>query len=276
MTWTLLFLGFVFGLVAGYLIMAKRPRKKYLAMAEYWVYQPGETMPAQDKLLDRMVGKNPYRQPGIDPIGPMEGLVLSDIRLHMALVLRRKNTAIFRPDLFAEIEVTPEHLAELATSKSLVKIRYVSEEPLKDKRHLQFLIHAADAVADLGGATLIYDATGQRLFLKEELEQALRENPDGTRVDLQAWSLWREGVTSFGETRGLRKIGLDDLRTGSMEEDEKVLVTYLLEMAIERLWSHTAMPDEVSVEAYGDSFRILFDRAKEGFAPTRILREQAR
>jgi hypothetical protein len=272
----LVFLGFVFGLVAGYTIIARRSKTKYLAAAEYWVYIPGEEMPAQEKLLDRIVGKNPYKKGGRSPIGPPEGLVFSDIRLHMALVLRKRNAHIFRPDLFEEVDLTADQLKTMADCNAIIKLRYISEEPLPDKRHLQFLIHAADAMAEIADSCLIYDQTAQRLYSKDELAELLAKDLDATRPQCHVNILWRDKVTGcYAETFGLRKIGLDELRTGVMERDEQFLVMQVMDLAIERLWSMTYLPQEVEVEAYDDTFRILLSPPAEGVAKARILRMQA-
>ena len=98
-----------------------------------------------------------------------EALIFSDVRLHIALVLRSKNAHVFRPDLFEEhVEPTVELLEGLAGSKSFAKIRFISEEPLKDHRHLIFLAHAADAIADLAKGKVIYDVVAERHGLLEQ------------------------------------------------------------------------------------------------------------
>jgi hypothetical protein len=262
--------------VVGYTFISRRGRTKYLAAAEYWVYIPGEVMPAQEALLDRVVGKNPYKKGGRSPIGPAEGLVLSDIRLHMALVLRKRNPHIFRPDLFEDVDVTNEQLQAMAGSNAIVKLRYISEEPLPDKRHLQFLIHAADAMAEITGSALIYDQTAQRLFTKTEMSELLAKDLDATTPQCHVNILWREKVTECtAETHGLRKIGLDELRTGPMEADEQFLVLQVMDLAVERLWNMTYLPQEVEVEAYDDTFRILLSPPDKGVSTARILRMQA-
>jgi hypothetical protein len=271
----LVFLGFILGLMVGYTLISRRNRPKYLAAAEYWVYIPGEEMPKHEVLLDRIVGRNPYKQGGKAPIGPAEGLVLSDIRLHMALVLRKRNPHIFRPDLFEEIHVTKEQLESMADSNAIVKLRYISEQPLPDKRHLQFLIHAADAMAEISGSSLIYDQTAQRLIRKPELEALLSQDLDATKPPLHVSITWHDRPHDcHAETHGLRKIGLDELRTGPMEADEKVLVTQVLELAVERLWNMTYLPQEVEVEAFDDTFKILLSPPEKGVAQARILRMQ--
>ncbi|MEZ0326642.1 MAG: hypothetical protein ACAH95_12120 [Fimbriimonas sp.] len=272
----LIFLGFLLGLIVGYTIISRKSRSKYLAAAEYWIYTPGETMPKQELLLDRIVGQNPYKKGSKVPIGPAEGLVLSDIRLHMALILKKKNSHIFRPDLFEDVSVTKEHLDSMAQSNAIVKIRYISEEPLPDKRHLQFLIHAADAMAEITGSSLIYDQTAQRLVTKQEMAALLSQDVDATKPQLHVTIAWQDRPHDcHAETHGLRKIGLDEIRTGAMEADEKILVTQVLELAVERLWNMSYLPQEVEVEAFDDTFKILLAPPAEGFAQARILRMQA-
>ncbi|HSI72145.1 MAG TPA: hypothetical protein VK934_03125, partial [Fimbriimonas sp.] len=226
-------------------------------------------------LLDRIVGKNPYKKGSRSPIGPAEGLVLSDIRLHIALVLRKKNPHIFRPDLFENVDLSSEQLKVMADCNAIVKLRYISEQPLPDKRHLQFLIHAADAMAEITDSCLIYDQTAQRLYSKEELAGLLAHDVDATRPQCHVNVLWRDKVTGcYAETFGLRKIGLDELRTGAMEADEQILVKEVMELAIERLWQMTYLPQEVEVEAFDDTFRILLSPPADGVAKARILRMQ--
>src|ERR1044072_845222 len=130
-----LLVGLLLGMVLGWLFVQRRQQKSsFLSTNEYWVYLPGKEMPNQTEVMSRLIGDNPYRQGGKNPIGPREGLLLSDIRLHLALVLRSKNPHVFRPDLFDEyVDPTSEILERLANSESLVKVRYISEQPLNDR-----------------------------------------------------------------------------------------------------------------------------------------------
>jgi hypothetical protein len=262
--------------VVGYAVFHRTKSSKFLAVTEYWIYIKGDALPGQDKILDRMVAKNPYAQRGRLPIGPAEGIILSDVRLHIALMLRSKNVHIFRPDILENVEFTQEQLAEIADSNAIVKVRFVSEEPLKDKRHIQFLVHAADAVADLSGSKLIYDCIQRRLFSKGELEAALKQNPDATRAGLNVRTEWHETFEHcWAETYGLRKLGLTELKSSPMERDEKVLVLQLMDEAVEQLWSAGEMEPELEVEAFDDSFHIYFGEPEQGHTPTRIMRVQA-
>lgn len=269
--------GLVFGLVIAYTFVTRKPKARpYIAAAEYWVYLPGDAMPVQEDVMTRMVAQNPYSRRGQSPIGPSEGLVFSDIRLHIALVLRRKNPHAFRPDLFdANVEPSAEHLQKLAEAQSFVKLRYLSEEPLKSRLHLQFLLHAADAYAALGDGLLIYDQTCERLMTREELATLLRENFDATLPTLHTRVVWsREGDAGHAETRGLRKVGHPELATPPVEPDQRIIVGHVMEAAIERLWGEPTLPEKVEVDAFDDHFRILIEPGRDQQALARILRVQ--
>gem|GEM_PF-5880495 len=75
----------------GVLLWGRRSRRpKFFARAEYWVYVPGTKLPKQDELMTRMVAENPLHRLGKPPIGAREGLLFSDIRLHLAMAIRSK------------------------------------------------------------------------------------------------------------------------------------------------------------------------------------------
>ncbi len=234
-------------------------------------------MPDQDAIMTEMISRNPYSRRGQSPIGPPEGLIFSDIRLHIALVLRTRNPHAFRPDIFDEAEdLDAEILDSLENSQSFVKLRFVSEEPLKDKRHLQFLIHAADAVARLGGSTTIYDHTTGSLMTRERLATRLTEHFDATHPEVQVRTKWVPHLSGGHlETRGLVKIGLPEIQTDVLEADQQFIARTVLEEGIAKSWSLSAIPDPWEVEAYGDRFQILPAAAKNRTTQVRILRVQS-
>lgn len=277
MTAGLALLGVLSAIVLVYVVLSRTHQSKYLALAEYWVYLPGDKMPLQDDIMSLMVQQNPYTRRGLSPIGPKEGLVFSDIRLHIALVLRSKNPHIFRPDQFEEhIRTTPALLEALQNAKSLVKLRYVSDIPLEDKRHLQFLVHAADATAELGGGSVIFDVKAERLISREELRSELRENFNATECQLHTTILWRRSPRGgVAETRGLIKIGVTELRTGEMEPDERVIGTSVLTETLKCVWDCGALPESVEVNCYDDTFKVEFEKIKDNIAIVKILRVQA-
>ena len=270
-------LGLIAALIIVNALLQRRHKSDYLALAEYWVYLPGIVMPSQDEMMKIMIRDNPYSRRGMSPVGPSEGLIFSDVRLHTALVLRSKNPHIFRPDLFAEqIKPSEEMLEALKEAKSLIKLRYASELPLKDRRHLQFLVHAADAMAELGGGKIIYDVKAERLIARAELRQTLKDNFDATICTLHTDVLWKKSSQGGTvETRGLCKIGVADLRTGDMEIDQRIIATTVMTEAVKVLWELGTLPAQLEVKTFDDTFNIQVDKVKDAIANVRILRVQA-
>ncbi len=277
LTAALVLLAIVFGLIIGYSAATRKHKPTFLALAEYWVYLPGETMPNQDELMTLMVRDNPYHRGGVSPIGQSEGLVFSDVRLHMALVLRSKNTHIFRPDQFAEhIPHDDKLLESLMAAKSLVKIRYASEIPLSNKRHLQFLLHAADATAELGHGEVIFDLKAEQLLSRSRLRQMLKENFNATGYDLHTEVLWKQSIeVGHVESRGLVKIGIEELQSGDVDIDQRVITTHLMEEAVQTIWNSNSLPDMLEFSQFEDTFRLEFERIKDKMTIVRILRVQS-
>ena len=273
----LLLFGLIAALVMGYLILHHQNQSKYLAIAEYWVYLPTDSMPPQDEVMTRMIRDNPYARRGVSPIGTNEGLIFSDVRLHAALVLRQRNPHIFRPDQFAEhIKSTEDMMDALKASHSMVKLRFASEIPLKNKRHLQFLVHAADAYAAVGSGLVIFDVKAERLLSKTELAQILKDNFDATGCDVHTSVIWKPTIQGGSvETLGLTKIGLSELKTGEMNADQRVIATTVLEEASRKLWDLGTLPESFDVTTFDDTFKVQVEKVKDTMANVKILRVQA-
>jgi hypothetical protein len=266
------------GILIGWALVTQRKQRatSFLSTNEYWVYLPGVKMPPQDAVMSLVLGDNPYRQKGRNPITPREGLLMSDTRLHMALVLRSKNPHVFRPDLFDEyVEPTAEILTELANSECLVKVRYISEQPLKNRASVQLLPHLADAVAALGDGKVIYDCTKEELMTREQFQHMLSAHLDLDEADIQVRPVWRRAEHGgWAETRGLRKIGLPELATEPMEADEQVLVTEVLGDAAKKLWQAGELLDKIEVTLFEDEFQVLVGPPKQRVSSVKILRVQ--
>lgn len=265
-----LLLGLFFGFLIGYMVVTVVRRKRsqpFLAVTEYWVYMPGEKLPLQDEVMKLVLQ-------GTAAIGPREGLVFSDIRLDVALVLRRKNPHIFRPDLFEEhIEPTADILEALSQSNSIAKVRYLSEEPLKDDRHLQLLPYLAYAYSKLGNGKVVYDVGAERLLSTEDLQAMLKADKNAARPDAHLRVIWVSEIRSgHAETRGLVKKGLPELVTEEMELDEKVLVTSVLDEAARKLWAEGSLPESVQVSTFDDEFRLTLERPLSGRSSVKIMR----
>jgi len=273
--WALV-IGFVAGLVLGYVVtrLVRRVRRKYLAVMELWVFLPTEQPPSQDDLMTRMVRDNPF---GSGVIGAAEGILFSDVRLHTSLVLRAKNPHVFRPDLIGEdVEPTPEALQALSQARALLKIRYLSEVPLGDARHVHFVTHMAMAAADLAQSRLVYDVVGSRLIDVPSLRQELHADPQAAKPELQVVVRWLDDdLGGHAETRGLLKVGLPELATAPSPKDQRVLILYLVEEAVKTLWRNMSYPEEMTVEAFDDTFKLLILPQAKGPYVIRIGRAHA-
>ncbi len=213
-------------MLATWFSRSRLPKTTSLTVCEYWIYLPEPKLPKIEAIMTRMITENPHFKRGNPPIGAREGMLFSDIRLHMAIARRSKNPHLFRPDLFhPAVEPTADTLACLNQSVALAKLRYLSEVPLADSRHLQFMPHLADAVADLGDGVAIFDPISDRLETRAGFSQRLSANPNQERIDHHFRVVWT--ITENGgvvETRGLRKVGIPELKTAEVPEDEKSVV----------------------------------------------------
>ena len=255
MSWPFL-LALALGGLFGWWFVRRKPEPRFLLQMEYWVFLPGETMPPQDETMARLVES--------ETIGAKEALLFSDVRLHMALVLRRKNAHVFRPDLLEpHVEATPEELAILNASGSFVKVRFLSEKPVDDRRHLTFLPRLAWTVARLGHGSLVYDAVGER-FLDAE---TLREGDPGPYVR------WVPEVTGGHiRTHGLKKLGLPEIRTAPIAADERWIVSEIVSQVANAAWKSGDLPPSAVAEAFHDRFRVDLVFGKDATALARVHR----
>ena len=232
----------------------------YLAHCEYWVYTPQESLPKQEVMMDRMISANPHNRPGRPCIGAREGLLFSDIRLHIALARRNRNPLVFRPDLFQEhTEPDAETLSRLSKAKSLIKVRYLSNVELKDTRHLQFLPHLADAVSELTDGLLVYDVVCEQIHTAEEFRDELAANGNAERPEMHVRVLWHvddDGETGYATTQGMRKLGLPELKTDPVAPDQQVLVTGLLHRTAHQVFRSPKIEEPIEYEEFGDTFII--------------------
>ncbi|MBN9502502.1 MAG: hypothetical protein BGO01_13885 [Armatimonadetes bacterium 55-13] len=264
--------GVILGIAVGYAyitIRNRREQSRFFAISEYWVYIPGEELPSQDKIMNLVLQ-------GGAPVGTQEGLLFSDIRLHVALVLRAKNPHVFRPDIIADhITPTAEVLTALASSKAMIKIRYASEIRLKSDAHLQLLPYLSYAYQKLGEGLAVYDVNQERLMTKDEFTALLKANTNTKAAEFNIQTVWRPAeLGGRVESRGLIKKGLPELVTDDVRADEKMLVESLVEEAARKIWTENQIPDQVEIESYDDRFQILVSPPSKGRARIRIMRLQ--
>lgn len=253
-------LGLVVGALFGWRLVRRRKKPRFLLHLEYWVYLPGEVLPPQDDVMTALV------QPSVGRslLGPGEALLFSDVRLHIALVLRSKNAHVFRPDLMEpHIEATPEQLEALSAAKSLAKVRFVSEEPVPDRRYLNFLPQAARTLARLGGGTLVYDLLGERLLEAE----ALQKGDPGPYI---RWVDRADG--GYVRTHGLVKVGLPEIQTLPISADERWIVQEILSQVADEAWRTGVLPPSAEAKAFDDRFRVDLETGPDGIASARVHR----
>ncbi|RYG38898.1 hypothetical protein EON81_02410 [bacterium] len=267
-------LGFVLGMMFGS-FFARRLKKapKVSVEAEYWVFVRTTTLPPQTDLLRRLLHDNPYGG-ARNPIGTGEALILSDVRLHLALVLREKNKTSFRPDLFASAVSDRSHLDMLLDAKAFIRVGYHSDDPVSDRRHLKFLVHAADAYADLADGIGIYDRVAERFFSREEFRQILKADPGGLAPSFHLKRGWRpEADGDIAYASGFPKIGLPNLETEAVPKDGTTLMDGVFEQLSDQVWIDGSL--EAQVEMYGDRFQAVANHRKGKPTRLRILRYQS-
>lgn len=269
--------GAVVGLILVSILRMRTQAAKYFAACEYWIYVPHETLPNQEAVMTAMVAQNPHARPGFTPIGPREGIVFSDIRLHVSMVLRSKNPHTFRPDLFEEgVEVSADSLTALASAKGFVKLRFISESPLPDRRHLTFMVHLADAYARLGAAVAIFDVVSETMYDPAEFHALVGADADAARPDLHVRIDWRSPLgAGKATTRGLIKVGLPEVQTALASPDMRQLVTEVLRETAHQMWHSGSGDGPVLVEYFGDKFEVTLAPVKGGGREAHIVRIQS-
>jgi hypothetical protein len=261
MLWLFL-LSLAVGATAGYWLVTRKNEPKYLLHLEYWVYLPGEAMPPQDEVMTRLVRP----ETGRPAISGAEAVLFSDVRLHIALILRRKNAYLFRPDILAPyVDATPEQIAILQEAQSLVRVRYLSEERVHDTRYLSFLPQVARAYAELGESKLVYDSVGERIMASDDL----RNGDLGPNIRWVA-----EAAGGHIETLGLKKRGLPEVQTAWVAADERWIVTEVIGQMASQAWGSGALPPMFVAEAFEDRFQVTVESDRQGVHVARVHRIQ--
>lgn len=236
---------------------------KHITHAEYWVYLAAEELPSQEAMLKSMIAKG---------LGPSEGVLFSDIRLTIGLVLRSKNPHTFRPDLLAtHLDVNREELSGLAASSAIARVRFISEEATDD-RHLSFLPMLAISMAELSNSKLIYDVMAERLWSTDAFREASHQPGSAFHLNV-FWNPTPAGGTA--ETGGLRKIGLPELKSLECEADRRVLACEVMAQASEALWGERAEPETMLVTCFDDQFKLSLTPVKGGPTQVGIVRVES-
>ena len=231
---------------------------RYLAHVEYWVLSPTTKLPDLTETMAAVM-----QSPGI---GPTEGLLFSDIRFKIGLILANKNKN-------SELLTRPEYRDAFAQAGSAIRVQYSSETKLDARKHLQFCVHVAQALAAQVGAVYILDVVSDRLWSLSEFQAFLAKKH-------QAFSFEDHVEINEGDdlsfwVRGLQKVGVPDVHTLPVEKDKLLLARNVLEQYARSSWE-AMEPRSEPVEEYGDQFILLRTPVKPGTDTARILRRQMR
>jgi hypothetical protein len=223
--------------------------------AEYWVFGIASRLPPDEAIIKKIAELVP---PGAT-VASNEGLLLTDIRLKMATVLRSKNPHSFRPDLFEEdVTMEPETLEALTSATSFIRIQYISTAPLRDAAHLRFLPYLAAALGQMTRGRAIYDPISQAIWSADEFMDKIKADPLIQSPSFHVQARWYETVNECrAYTLGLEKVGLPEWSVGPVECDEKTIILQVMQAAAEQALEGQEPPYEH--EEFGDTFVIVPD-----------------
>lgn len=270
-SWTIVWLIPLTLIALGVLLIVRNKRVPLGTVLEYWVYLPEAKLPESEEIMTRMVRDSPFKK----GIGTREGILFTDIRLHVGLATREKNAIQFRPDLlFDYLDLSPELLSLLAEAQAFARIRYVSPEPLPDRRHLLFIPHMASAICHLGQGLVVLDQTKEVAWTAADFDRWLHEN--GSQEEFEpnvriCEDAGLEGQIVFG-SKGLGKIGLPEIRMIPAAWDFRTLLQEVTLVAAEMIWREGKVPDKLRLEAFGDPFELAFLPPKNGVSHFRVSR----
>lgn len=245
---------------------------------EYWVYVREPKLIPQEVLLARLLRSSPFDIQEPRALGPEHGLLFSDIRLHVALVLREKNSHLFRPDLFeTHIEPSPAHIEALGRAQAVLRASFRSAQPEPDRRAVRLLPHLAEALAYYGKGEVVFDFVAERLIDAEGLREYLTRSPSADDAGFHARAIWQTTPDGgFASSRGFAKIGLPDLITPESPHEERTVIHGVLEEAIGTIWGAGNIPEPLELEYVGGRFRVSFESARRGPLKAHIHRVNAR
>ena len=234
----------------------KSRKGRYLAHVEYWVLSPTTKLPDLTETMAAVM-----QSPAITPT---EGLLFSDVRFKIGLILANKNRN-------AELLTRLEYRDAFARAGSAIRVQYTSETKLDARKHLQFCVHVANALAGQVGALSILDVVADRLWPLPEFKEFLTKQHHATGYEDHV-EITQQDDHSFW-VRGLQKVGVPDIHTLPVENDKLLLAKSILEQYAVASWE-AMEPATEPIEEYGDQFILLRTPQKPGTETARLLRRQ--
>jgi hypothetical protein len=115
----------------------------------------------------------------------------------------------------------------------------------------------ADAVSSLMQGKVIFDPIMEKLWTAAEFVDLLKSNNNAERPDFHVRVVWRsESDGCYAVTKGLRKVGIAELRSEIQNRDHEVLVSgLLLRMAFALFRAPTSTAD-FEIKEHGDEFKV--------------------
>lgn len=237
---------------------------------EYWVYVPKAALPKQDAVVDAMMRGQGRAGTLAGPIGPAEGLLLSHVGTHVALVLRSKNPSAFRPDLAHGVEgLGAEELQALNASEALIRIAFVARKPPAKREHLTFTPAMALGYLAVAEGTLVYDVAANAVYLPESFRDALdRPAKHAASHVAVRWRFRPQGWLAF--TAGMGKMGLPELELGPLESDQEALAVELVREVAESLWKSGSLTRSLTVAAFNDEYALRLGEPRRGIVSLNV------
>lgn len=231
---------------------------RYLAHVEYWVLSPGTKLPDLTETMAAVM-----QHPSITP---SEGLLFSDVRFKIGLILAEKNKN-------AELLTRLDYRDAFARAGSAIRVQYTSETKLDNLKHLRLCMHVASAIAKQVGALSILDVVADRLWTVREFEGTLVSAGQSSAIETHV-KIIEQDDCSF-KVNGLQKVGVPDLHTLPVERDKLLIARRILDQYAEKSWE-AMTPNSEPIEEYGDQFLLLRVPTKPGIESARLLRRQAK
>lgn len=221
--------------------------------------------------MTRMVRDNPHSE----GIGTREGILFTDVRLHVGLATRQQNAVQFRPDVLLDsLEVGPEILGALGKAQAFARIRYTSPTLLPDRRHLRFIPHMASAISHLGSGLVVLDLVKEAVWTSAGFDEWLHDNGDQEAFEHNVRIVDKpeqSGLVSL-RSKGLVKIGLPEIEMAPAQWDLRTLLQEVTVEATKIVWQAGNIPAQIRVEVFGDQFDIIFAPPRKGAVEFRVRR----
>ncbi|MBS1718965.1 MAG: hypothetical protein JST35_00805 [Armatimonadetes bacterium] len=270
MIWSLL-AGFVIGAIGSFYLAQRiklRLCRQRDAHMEFWIFLPHEELPSIEILIPKLAQA--------EAVGAEELGLLHDIRFTYSRVARAENPHVFRPDLFEDhIVPTAEQLTELANSKMIARIRFISP-PHKAKPGLILMPTMAFVIARTAGSSVIFDTVSEELLSLDDLGARIKADRYFKLATSHARTVFcmQSGLLR-AETRGLAKQGLPEVRTAPIRPDQKILIQAVLNQFIEAVWNLAELPVSTRVTVFGDAFEVRLVPSTKGAWEATVHRIQS-